>query len=46
VEKTFRKLFAEYSAEISDPFLEKAHMVDEKVDENNPWADWGQHQSA
>jgi len=46
VEKTFRKLFAEYSAEISDPFLEKAHMIDEKVDENNPWADWGQHQSA
>jgi len=46
VEKTFRKLFAEYSIEISDPFLEKAHMIDEKVDENNPWADWGQHQSA
>lgn len=46
VEKTFRKLFAEYSAETSDPFLEKAPAVDEKIDENNPWSDWGQHQSA
>jgi hypothetical protein len=41
VEKTFRKLFAEYSAETSDPFLEKAPAVDEKIDENNPWLDWG-----
>jgi hypothetical protein len=46
VEKTFRKLFAEYSTETSDPFPEKAPVVDEKIDENNPWSDWGQHQSA
>ncbi|CAN6215278.1 unnamed protein product [Urochloa humidicola] len=49
VEKTFRKLFAEYSSEINVPILEKAHTVSNNelhIDDNGPWADWGQHQSA
>jgi len=43
VEKTFRKLFAEYSSEIN-VVVEKAHLVN--TDDSNPWADWGRHQNA
>ncbi|XP_062191235.1 zinc finger BED domain-containing protein RICESLEEPER 2-like [Phragmites australis] len=45
VQKTFVKLFAEYS---SDSIYKNAQTVNDdelNVDESNPWADWGKHQS-
>jgi hypothetical protein len=43
VEKTFRKLFAEYSSKINVLVVEKAQIVN--TDDNNPWPNWWRHQN-
>jgi hypothetical protein len=47
VERTFRKLFAEYSLQVGDSVGEEEHSVSNvELNELDPWADWAQHQSA
>jgi predicted NAD-dependent protein-ADP-ribosyltransferase YbiA (DUF1768 family) len=46
-ERTFRKLFAEYSLEVGDSDGEEEHIVSNvELNELDPWADWALHQSA
>lgn len=44
VEKTFRKLFDEYSLRFGDLIPENA-SVGEELDLDDPWEDWGRHQN-
>jgi hypothetical protein len=47
VERTFRKLFVEYSLEVGDSVGEEEHSVSNvELNELDPWAGWALHQSA
>lgn len=46
VEKTFWKLFDEYSLQFGDLTPENALRVNEELDFDDPWADWGKQQNA